>query len=75
MEIAQQADFFVIIDMSLQVYPPAGLMTYTPEGIPMFYIDKNPILTRDLYAIDNLQVWPGTATEGVEKLKDFFGKI
>jgi len=50
-------------------------LTYTPEGIPMFYIDKNPNLTRDLYSIDNLQVWPGTATEGVEKLKDFFGKI
>ncbi|MBK7879762.1 MAG: NAD-dependent deacylase [Saprospiraceae bacterium] len=75
MEIAQQADYFVIIGTSLQVYPAAGLLTYTPEGIPMFYIDKNPNLTRDLYSIDNLQVWPGTATEGVEKLKDFFGKI
>ena len=42
-EYAQQADIFVIIGTSLNVYPAAGLMQYTRRETPIYLIDPNPI--------------------------------
>ncbi|MEI6556366.1 MAG: NAD-dependent deacylase [Paludibacter sp.] len=42
-EIAQQADIMLVIGTSLQVYPAAGLVNYSPEGIPVYLIDPNDI--------------------------------
>lgn len=39
MELVRQADIFVIIGTSLAVYPAASLLSYAPEGIPVFVID------------------------------------
>lgn len=36
---ASQADVFVIIGSSLQVYPAAGLVRYVPAGVPVYLID------------------------------------
>lgn len=41
-ELAAQADIFVIIGTSLQVYPAAALLHYVRPGVPVFYIDPNP---------------------------------
>jgi NAD-dependent deacetylase len=38
----KQADLLLIIGTSLNVYPAAGLMTYTRSDIPIYYIDKQP---------------------------------
>jgi NAD-dependent deacetylase len=42
-EQAQQADIFIIIGTSLNVYPAAGLIHYVRPGVPVYLIDPNPI--------------------------------
>ncbi|UMY65167.1 MULTISPECIES: NAD-dependent deacylase [unclassified Flavobacterium] len=41
-DITTQADAFVVIGTSMQVYPAASLIEYAPLGIPLYYIDPNP---------------------------------
>jgi NAD-dependent deacetylase len=41
-EIVQQADVFVVIGTSLNVYPAAGLLNYVSDGVPIYLIDPNP---------------------------------
>lgn len=41
-ELVEQADIFVIIGTSLQVYPAAGLLHYVRPGVPVYYIDPKP---------------------------------
>lgn len=43
--IAAEADIFVVVGTSLNVYPAAGLMDYTPVDIPVFLIDPNDVNT------------------------------
>ena len=42
-EEAQQADIFIIIGTSLNVYPAAGLVHYVRPGVPIYLIDPNPV--------------------------------
>lgn len=42
MELVEQADIFVVIGTSLNVYPAAGLLNYVHRGVPVYYIDPNP---------------------------------
>lgn len=37
----RDADIFVIIGTSLNVYPAAGLLNYAPAGVPVYLIDPN----------------------------------
>ncbi len=41
-ELVEQADIFVVIGTSLNVYPAAGLLHYVRRGVPVYYIDPNP---------------------------------
>ncbi len=41
--IVSKADIFVVIGTSLNVYPAAGLVSYTQREIPKFLIDPNSI--------------------------------
>ncbi|MEO5500531.1 MAG: NAD-dependent deacylase, partial [Ginsengibacter sp.] len=41
-EIMKDADIFILVGTSLQVYPASGLIDYLPAGIPKYIIDKNP---------------------------------
>lgn len=65
--ITQQADYFAVIGTSLQVYPAAGLLHYTNQNVPVFYIDPKPIPIYDL--ANPLEVIAMDATEGVPILK------
>ena len=40
---AEQADIFVIIGTSLNVYPAAGLLYYVPAGVPVYLIDPKEV--------------------------------
>ena len=40
-ELASQADIFLVVGTSLQVYPAAGLINYCPTGTPKYIIDPN----------------------------------
>lgn len=42
-EQVQQADTFVIIGTSLNVYPAAGLSAYVRHGVPIYLIDPNEV--------------------------------
>ena len=65
--IVRQADIFVVIGTSLQVYPAAGLVNYAPYQIPKFIIDKKIPYTASLY---NLTVIEKGAVEGMKELKE-----
>ncbi|WP_291100124.1 MULTISPECIES: SIR2 family NAD-dependent protein deacylase [unclassified Flavobacterium] len=67
LEITQQADIFVVIGTSLQVYPAAGLIEFTNPEIPIFYIDPKPAMMRNLR--NPVEIIPMNATEGVLVLK------
>lgn len=41
-EIMKQADLFILVGTSLQVYPASGLIDYLRDGIPKYIIDDNP---------------------------------
>jgi NAD-dependent deacetylase len=65
-EIASQAEVFVVIGTSLQVYPAAGLIDFVPAGIPIFYIDPKPA---DITLFRNpIEVIANSATKGITTL-------
>nr|WP_315164338.1 NAD-dependent deacylase [uncultured Flavobacterium sp.] len=65
--ITENADYFAVIGTSLQVYPAAGLIDFTKNKIPVFYIDPKPIKIPNLK--NPLEVIPEIASEGVKTLK------
>lgn len=62
-ELVEQADILVIIGTSMVVYPAAGLVSYARRGVPVYYIDPNPVPVPS-----NITVIPMTATKGMEEL-------
>jgi NAD-dependent deacetylase len=62
----QQADVFVLVGSSLQVYPAAGLVDYVPHHVPKYIIDKKIPYTS---APTNFFFIEKPATEGVEELR------
>jgi NAD-dependent deacetylase len=63
--ITANADIFVVIGTSLQVYPAASLLHYVPSGTPTYIIDKNIAATNKYPGIHFIEK---PATEGVEEL-------
>ncbi|TRX37371.1 NAD-dependent deacylase [Flavobacterium sp. ZT3R18] len=66
--ITEQADYFVVIGTSLQVYPAAGLIDFTKKETPIYYIDPKPIKIPNLR--NPLVVIPNIASEGMLILKE-----
>lgn len=62
--IAQQADIFIVIGTSLQVYPAAGLIEFAPPKIPVFYIDPKPASMANTPS--NLKIIGTTGAKGME---------
>lgn len=62
-DIVAQADIFVIIGTSLQVYPAANLMHHCKPGTAMYYIDPNPTTIPQKFT--HIQA---NATTGMERL-------
>lgn len=65
--IASQADAFIIIGTSLNVYPAANLIHYAPPKCPMFLIDPNDV---NQPPGGNIIVLRNTAAKGVPLLVD-----
>ncbi len=42
-EMTRQADIYVVIGTSLNVYPAAGLLHYVRPGVPIYLIDPKPV--------------------------------
>jgi NAD-dependent deacetylase len=68
-ELVQEADIFVIIGTSLQVYPAAALLRYVRRGVPIYYIDPHPA---DVPS--NVTVIKAGASEGVKRLAEILLK-
>lgn len=62
-EEAQQADIFIVIGTSLNVYPAAGLIHYVRPGVPIYLIDPNPVS-----AGNGVQQIMKGASEGMKEL-------
>ena len=60
---AEQADIFIIIGTSLNVYPAAGLVQYVRPGVPIYLIDPHPV-----NAGSNVQQIQAGASEGMRQL-------
>jgi NAD-dependent deacetylase len=66
--LTEQADYFAVIGTSLQVYPAASLINFTPKTTPIYYIDPKPIKIPNLR--NPLEVIPKIASEGMITLKE-----
>lgn len=66
--LTEQADYFAVIGTSLQVYPAAGLIDFTPKTTPIYYIDPKPIKIPNLR--NPLDIISNVASEGVRILKE-----
>lgn len=64
-EMASQADVFLIVGTSLQVYPAASLMIYARPDIPFYYIDPKPQVNAELAQMPNLKILAEPASTGV----------
>lgn len=67
----QEADVFVIIGTSLNVYPAAGLIAYTKPGIPIYLIDPGAVSTNGYYDIKHIMKG---ASEGMKELTQLISK-
>ncbi|TDX86752.1 SIR2 family NAD-dependent protein deacylase [Epilithonimonas xixisoli] len=66
-EIASQADLFLVIGTSMQVYPAASVLRYIPSHCEVFVIDPN--LENPNSFTRNENYFKASATEGMKKLK------
>ncbi|MGM9827765.1 MAG: SIR2 family NAD-dependent protein deacylase [Muribaculaceae bacterium] len=67
-EIAAEADIFVVIGTSMNVYPAAALLRYVRPGVPVYYIDPNPATVPDY-----VNVIRAGASEGLARLAAILG--
>lgn len=64
-ELVQQADLFLIVGTSMNVYPAAGLINYVNRNVPVYLIDPKPVAVP---SERNVHVIQKGASEG---MKDF----
>ncbi|MDY4740720.1 MAG: Sir2 family NAD-dependent protein deacetylase, partial [Alloprevotella sp.] len=63
----EQADIFVIIGSSLNVYPAAGLVHYVPNGAPIYLIDPKEVQVPAHRAVEVIQA---VASVGCQRLRE-----
>lgn len=66
-EISEQADIFLVIGTSLQVYPAASLIRYVQPQVPKFIIDK--VLPTSAEQDENIVFLQGAASKLMPSLK------
>ncbi|HEY9117159.1 MAG TPA: NAD-dependent deacylase [Roseivirga sp.] len=69
--IALEADIFLVVGTSLQVYPAASLIQYTQKDCPIYLID--PIKPEGSF-VSNLTLIEEKASTGMVKLRDILLK-
>ena len=70
-EYTEQADIFVIIGTSLNVYPAAGLLNYVRQDVPVYLIDPKEV---NVVSKHQIHVIRKGASAGVEDLKKLLEK-
>lgn len=69
--LTQEANIFLVIGTSLQVYPAAGLLHYTPNQCPVYLIDPNQI---QHFNDDSVHVIQEKATTGMNQFIDLLNR-
>lgn len=69
-QLVSEADVFVVIGTSLNVYPAAGLLHYVRPGTPVYYIDPHPASVPA-----GVTVLPLPATQGVARLASMLNPV
>ncbi|WP_279121466.1 SIR2 family NAD-dependent protein deacylase [Muribaculum intestinale] len=69
-QLVSEADVFVVIGTSLNVYPAAGLLHYVRPGTPVYYIDPHPASVPV-----GVTVLPLPATQGVARLASMLNPV
>ena len=68
-KLTLKADIIIIIGTSMQVYPAASLIDYSPENTPIYFIDPKPALNKNI--LNNLTVIKDIASLGTDKLLEY----
>lgn len=63
-ELVQRADIITIVGTSMQVYPAAGLIDYSPQHSHIYFVDPNPTIS----STERITVFAEKATIGVPKV-------
>lgn len=71
-KIASEADLFLVIGTSMQVYPAASVIRYVPRHCEIFVIDPN--LDNPNAFTNNDNYFKTSATEGMKQLKEILIK-
>lgn len=64
MELTYEADYFLVVGTSLQVYPAAGLLNYVKPGVPVYVVDPKAEGIR----LQRAQIFKEKASTGLEKV-------
>ena len=67
-QLTSEADLFLVIGTSLQVYPAAGLVDFVPKKSTIYYIDPKPIKIPNLR--NELIVFAEGASKGMQLLRE-----
>lgn len=71
-EQASQADVFVIVGTSLNVYPAAGLVQYVRPSVPVYIIDPEPVTAPSRRDVTHITKG---ASEGMKELCSLLGAV
>ena len=64
-ELCEQADYFIVIGTSMNVYPAAGLIHYVPKSTPCYLVDPKAVpISRPI------TIFQEKAGTGVKKVVD-----
>ncbi|GAB3888382.1 SIR2 family NAD-dependent protein deacylase [Spirosoma agri] len=67
LEVTDQADLFIVVGTSLNVYPAAGLVYAVRKGVPIYVVDPN---SPTVHSRANVTFLAEPATTGLTKLAD-----
>jgi NAD-dependent deacetylase len=67
-QLTSEADLFLVIGTSLQVYPAAGLIDFVAKKSAIYHIDPKPVKIPNLR--NELVVFTNTPSEGMQLLKE-----
>lgn len=67
MRVMQQADYFILVGTSLQVYPAAGLVDFVPQHVVKYIVDKK---IPPVGHYHNIVPVEKSATEGMAAVKE-----
>ena len=71
-DLCSNADIFVVVGTSMQVYPAANLINYASSNIPKYFVDPKPSIRESQFK--NLTIIADKASVGVPQIvKQLFG--